>query len=543
MARSKHIRARTGRQARQQKACSIKQPDCRCASCVAERHLFSGKNRSSPASLGHRHPQDVLDSIEYHWKVLSSDVKRFLLANPRQMDLRRLAAFWSQPQRADVAKGACAYSISGASWFLALNYLFLEKLDEAKALILNGAYMQECARQQPVADICNDRGQDEDVILRQLPLYRDALLVVQSKQSIERFLDRMLPPDYRRRMSFASQTSTGQKNNIVQDYCSFISNDWGASSSPASAKRQTKGVDNSTVAVVLIDSNNSTERTLTIEASSTLKKVFTRYAEERGASLRTLRFTHQNKLLFLSSVGNKTPEQIGIKNLDTIYVSSVASPSTAVSDSEGSTESTQRKTAKANRKSKAKGKRRQRSTQAAAVTDTYEEDKIRHSNQLSRVFDEAQPTLKAIRQELHSLAMERTLPKQKQAGQKKATACAMEPVCNPPTNGLGGKSGRTQFVVHVGESQNLYKTTKRSSRSVRQRPIVTDLHGLTKEEALSKLDESLPRWTDVALKGAYPFVVPVTIVCGGGSQVLSEIVATWIRRNESVANAPRNALV
>jgi len=43
----------------------------------------------------------------------------------------------------------------------------------------------------------------------------------------------------------------------------------------------------------------------------------------------------------------------------------------------------------------------------------------------------------------------------------------------------------------------------------------------------------------VAMKGKYPWVIPVKVVCGGGSQ-LSEAVENWIKRNDHVANAPKN---
>ena len=36
-----------------------------------------------------------------------------------------------------------------------------------------------------------------------------------------------------------------------------------------------------------------------------------------------------------------------------------------------------------------------------------------------------------------------------------------------------------------------------------------------------------------------PFVIAVDIVCGGGNQVLSELVAQFIRDNSQVANRPK----
>ena len=111
------------------------------------------------------------------------------------------------------------------------------------------------------------------------------------------------------------------------------------------------------------------------------------------------------------------------------------------------------------------------------------------------------------------------------------------------SGGIGGKAGKTQFVIQVGEVANLYKTTKPSARSssskTRRDDIMIDLHGL-KEEALQKLNESLPGWVDTAMKGEHPWVIPVKIVVGGGNQILADAVEDWIRTKDSVSNAPKN---
>ena len=115
-------------------------------------------------------------------------------------------------------------------------------------------------------------------------------------------------------------------------------------------------------------------------------------------------------------------------------------------------------------------------------------------------------------------------------------------------DGIGGKAGKTSFVVQVGEVNNLYKSSKlliHHGNALKElRPIVVDLHlhGLTRDQALSKLDECLPEWTDIAMKGIYPFVQPAVIVCGGGNQILSESIEHWIRQNDKVSKAPKNLL-
>ena len=133
---------------------------------------------------------------------------------------------------------------------------------------------------------------------------------------------------------------------------------------------------------------------------------------------------------------------------------------------------------------------------------------------------------------------ERTPPKKKIPKPKpELDSTTTSVIDNPPTDGLGGKAGKS----------NLYNTTKptargnQSSRSSAQKSCsMLDLHGLAVDEALAKLDESLPTWVDAAMKGEYPWVIPVKIVCGGRSQLLSEAVETWIKKTDQVANAPKN---
>ncbi|KAL7527948.1 hypothetical protein ACHAXR_002206 [Thalassiosira sp. AJA248-18] len=538
MARSKNNRSRASNQTQNQPTTHIKQ-HCRCVKCVTIQNL-DGKNFSAPASLGHRNPQDVIDSISYYWRMLPTDAKHFLQQSPSQLNLRKFVDFWSEPQRIDNARGSYASSISGSCWILALNYLFLDKLVEAQSLILHGSFMQECVY-RPIEDIATLCNATDDPVDETLTIYRDAFLAT-TKQSMESFLHKALPPDYRRRMSFAGKA---KGHSIVGDYVNFISNDWnGVSSSTAVAfRRQPKVADKAFIEVVLINSDTNEQSTVTFGMSTTLKLVFNNFADEQGVSLRSLRFTHDGKLLFLSSVGNKTAEQLGIKHLDTIHVSSTTY-STQVVPSPPKKNSTGESTSRANLKSRGKG-RRKKCTPVSPGTgnssDNHEQDKIRHSVLLSRVFEEAQSILKSIRQRLNSLCIQRTLPKQKRSSRTKSKA-AVAPMPNPSTAGISaGKAGKTQFVVQVGESCNLYKTTKRVARSLQQQQlVVTDLHGMTKEEALFKLDSSLPQWTETAMEGSYPFVIGVKIICGSGSQVLSEAVANWVRQNASVSNAPKN---
>ena len=169
-----------------------------------------------------------------------------------------------------------------------------------------------------------------------------------------------------------------------------------------------------------------------------------------------------------------------------------------------------------------------------------------HSKDISRVHEEAESIhFKAIRQRLNDMHLDRTKPKVKKSRASKDSP--PKSVANLLPDGLGDKAMKSRFVVHVGEVQNLYKSTKPSKRckspQAAHQNITADLHGLSKDNALETLNKLLPEWIDVAMWGEDPWVIPVVIVCGKGSQTLSEVVEDWIEGNERVANAPKNMLL
>ena len=147
---------------------------------------------------------------------------------------------------------------------------------------------------------------------------------------------------------------------------------------------------------------------------------------------------------------------------------------------------------------------------------------------LTKIHEEAQLQFKKIRQRLNNLSIERSHPKTKPRRSKFSPPLAKTIIDIPQTTGLGGKAGKSIYLVHVGEVQNLYKTRKlcRGGQALTASPQVAciDLHGLTKTKAIDLLDEKLPRWNGIDMLGSYPFVIPVGIVCGCGNQILSEEV-------------------
>ena len=62
-----------------------------------------------------------------------------------------------------------------------------------------------------------------------------------------------------------------------------------------------------------------------ISKSTKLKSLFDNYAEERSASLRSLRFSREGSTLFLSSVGKKTPTDLDLSDGATITVTNLIS--------------------------------------------------------------------------------------------------------------------------------------------------------------------------------------------------------------------------
>ena len=142
------------------------------------------------------------------------------------------------------------------------------------------------------------------------------------------------------------------------------------------------------------------------------------------------------------------------------------------------------------------------------------------------------------------MMLERSRPKSKK--KKKYRSEASIPIVdNPRTEDLGGKAGKTHYTVQVGEVANLYKTSKHCHRALpnkHKKILQIDLHGLTKDEALQTLDERLPIWYEKAMSGLYPFVIPIEIICGGGNQILSEVVENWIKCNSCVCNIPKGMM-
>ena len=195
----------------------------------------------------------------------------------------------------------------------------------------------------------------------------------------------------------------------------------------------------------------------------------------------------------------------------------------------------QNKSPKAKKKHRTEGKRRK--TQLVLTVDEEKKQKQLWMKGIHRVHLEATVKFRKIRRELDAMNLERVEPKQKNKKETPAPQ-SMPSFLTLSTAGGDKKAGKSQYIILVGDPNNLYKT-RNIKRSMSEIPSI-DLHGMSKNEAVSKLDENLPHWIDIAMRGSYPFVIPVKIVCGKGSQTLSEAVAEWIRKKKEVSNAPKD---
>jgi hypothetical protein len=328
-------------------------------------------------------------------------------------------------------------------------------------------------------------------------------------------------------------------------YVDFVANDWGRTSVSSSKKHRCSDQDEDTteIKVILSNKDDGIDSQKNISVSSTLKTLFNDYADECGVSLRSLRFSFNGGMLFLSTAGNKTAKALGIEDGDVIEVSTVnstgkenQSPEVASPSKCGRKEKKRASVLKATQTKKVR---------QSSVVFNPETDRQRHSKMLTKVLDEMEVHLKVIRQNINESMLLCQKSKTRRLSSRKSLDVSSSVVFNPSMTGLGGKAGRTSFSVNVGRVENLYKTSKRDKFTNASKATLAkiDLHGCTQEEALERLNEWEGTTMDTAMKGEYPFVIPAVIVCGGGTQILSEVVENWIKEKKNVANAPKCSLL
>jgi hypothetical protein len=364
----------------------------------------------------------------------------------------------------------------------------------------------------------------------QLPYFCAGFDAIRSSYAMYSFLTRMLPREYQQML--ASFCNMGSKNRMM-NFVGNVDQDWQERNSLKSSLSHSIQSNSSDDTMTLVIGDDSFQAC----PSKPLKAIFNDYADKNSVSLKTLRFSYAGKTLFLSTVGKKSPDELGMTDNDSIEVHSaeVAAPSNETQESH---EAKKKSVTKKHKKARGKSKKPKKDTYRLKVVKSDEEHKEDHSLMLTKLFEEANPRFKVIRQQLDALNLFKQQPKTKVQTKTLSQICPCSK-SNPTSEGVGGKAGKTHFVVNVGEVSNLYKSSKSIHNVSSPSSSIIDLHGCSRAEAIFRLNAGLDNWNKQAMTGSYPFIHSVSIICGAGSQILSEVVEKWIAEKPNVCNAPK----
>lgn len=476
--------------------------------------------------------EERLQSIEYFWDTLKNPAAKKFLLESSDVGLTSLIDFFSRSDQFGFAE--MPVNISTAR-YLALEYYNIGAYSNAKTMTICGAFFKQCQSVGTPIGVMKTMAPlhiKDEANPVELPHFFQGLKASRDQSAMSAYLKSVLPMKYTKMLG----VNRHDKHTPSIEYCDIVGRDW--NNGNARPKRRQAASDDDTEITVVFrgDDGSSKDEVMVAKRSHIMRNLFNQFAETSGASLRSQRFSYQGSMLFLSSVGNKSLDQMGLQDNDVIEVTSlVREPAPAAC-----APSPSKKKAGGKKKSQRKnnGERSKRQTaEPKYVANSSEQDKLAHSLKLTRVIEEMEPRLKLIRQQLNCSMLKRQSSKIKKLRPRSKSPDSVAFVPNPASDGLGGKAGKTSYQINVGVNDNLYSTSKNQGR--RRSSATIDLHGFTKSEATDKLDEVLPSLVDEAARGSYPFVISANIVCGGGSQELSETVATWIKKTKCVANAPK----
>ena len=308
------------------------------------------------------------------------------------------------------------------------------------------------------------------------------------------------------------------------------------------------------VVINFFEKGVGTKHIIRLRSGHTFKALVILLAHEAKIDSQYVRITHNERPLFLSACANRKIDELGVKDADDMTYLNAQSLRISSQDvkQDSSPNSTTRKKSKAKKVGGRGGggganntkKKRNSNDQPSYNSSTREMCKERHSNLLTKIFEEAEPVFREIRKTLNDLAIK----KSNNSKDKRATSKAQVKTNNPSDVGKGSAPGKIMFPIVVGNVNDLYKSSKHHSAGGRKhssnkngtRRLSIDLHGCTTDEALKSLDKSLPQWIDSAMRGTHPFVKAVDIITGSGKQILSEAVELWIKSNTQVARRPKS---
>ena len=524
----------------------------------AEHHVASSPDLTNASP--------VQQSIEYFWDTLKNPAAKKFLLESSDVGLTSLIDFFSRSDQFGFAE--MPVNISTAR-YLALEYYNIGAYSNAKTMTICGAFFKQCQSVGTPIGVMKTMAplhiKDETNPV-ELPHFFQGLKASRDQSAMSAHLQSVLPMKYTKMLGVTKH----DKHTPSIEYCDIVGRDW--NNGNARPKRRQAASDDDTEITVVFrgDDGSSKDEVMVAKRSDVMRNIFNQFAETSGASLRSQRFSYQGSMLFLSSVGNKSLDQMGLQDNDVIEVTSLVSVREPAPAACAPSPSKKKAGGKKKSQRKNNGERSKRQTaEPKYVANSSEQDKLAHSLKLTRVIEEMEPRLKLIRQQLNCsmlkvsatfrylelsrpvaqrpvffffffnqlLTAKRQSSKIKKLRPRSKSPDSVAFVPNPASDGLGGKAGKTSYQINVGVNDNLYSTSKNQGR--RRSSATIDLHGFTKSEATDKLDEVLPSLVDEAARGSYPFVISANIVCGGGSQELSETVATWIKKTKCVANAPK----
>lgn len=254
-------------------------------------------------------------------------------------------------------------------------------------------------------------------------------------------------------------------------------------------------------------------------------------------------FEYNGTTLFPSSLAKTTPADLGMEEGDTIHISYkpfvLERPGGKAAEGPSSAKRVHQKPKKRRGKLEPRKRASKSNARSPAILTPGEQRKRNlraWMDGMSEVFVEAGDLFRKRRQELQALELVRAMPKERSSST--LALPPMLPVDVPPSDGLGGKVGRTSFLIRVGETSNLYLTTKTRASVA----CTLDLHRLSRDQALMRLDDCLPQWMEDAMHSVHPFVITVRLVVGCGNQILADCVEAWIRGHKNVGNAPTSSI-
>ncbi|KAL7542961.1 hypothetical protein ACHAWF_007287 [Thalassiosira exigua] len=349
---------------------------------------------ASNNSCGARESAISLEAIESHWVAFPPGAKSVIL-NLRRTFAHELIQFWCKPQNIYCTRSSIARGICGASWYLAFAYIRLGRLNAAQALTLNGSFIHQCFKTsiEEAVDVLNT-GIYAD-IEKMLPHFARGIRAVRSNEAMANYVRQNLPEDFSLMMTKYANLSTSASRISISDH---ISDDWKGNPSRNSRSSSLGPGDGKQIKIAIIDdANNEDQHCFDIGLSTTLKALFNDYANKRGVSLRSLRFSYAGKPLFLSNAGNETPGELGMDNLGVIKVCDMSRTHELRDEKVSSQSLTVALSSPKNKKSKNLSKKtRGKNTKPhphhrEGTTMTERDFKFQHFQQLTKVHEEAQP--------------------------------------------------------------------------------------------------------------------------------------------------------